>query len=314
MKKSEFNFLTLLTFSLIFFVSVSYGQDKKMAELKDASLEYYDLGGEGVPLIFIHGDSRDISQYDEFILNFEESNRIIGYGRRGYGNSKAKNQEKGLQADANDLLQLMAYLEIDKAVFIGNSYAGFLMTHLAENYPEKCIGQIYLAGNPGATFKNIIAKDTLNAHKMMFWAQAGEDYANETVKFNTSFSPNYPQEGYTIPNVPALGFLNSNNTRGIENMNVILIYAQRADNIPYEEPKVFFKKIASDSLLIKQVEQFDKDVVKPNLIQDSKMWVESFPSLQIVNLPIPFVTGYEFERKPELIIEPIQNFLNSLKK
>ena len=137
----------------------------------------------------------------------------------------------------------MTFLKIDKAAFIGNSYAGYIMTYLAENHPEKNIGQIYLAGNPGFNFKHILEKDSLDSYKMMFWAQGGKDYANNTAESLTSYQPEYITKENEIPDIPALGFLNNDNMRGIENMNMILMFASEPDRIEYEEPKKFFKKV-----------------------------------------------------------------------
>jgi pimeloyl-ACP methyl ester carboxylesterase len=302
--------------TLLFLITISsvLAQEMKIAALDQVSIEYYDSEGKKTPLVFIHGDSRDGSQYDNFTSNFEESNRIITFSRRGYGKSKATNDKKGIATDVTDLLNLMAFLKIDKAVFIGNSYAGFMMTYLAENHPEKNIGQIYLAGNPGFNFKDIIEKDSLDSYKMMFWAQGGKDYMNESIESLTSYQPEYITKEKEIPNIPALGFLNNDNMRGIENMNMILMYASAPDRIEYEEPKKFFQKVASDSETKQQVEDYFANTVKPLLIEDTEKWIKYFPSLKIVNLGTPMVTGYEFERTPELVIKPIKAFLNNLKK
>lgn len=298
---------------LSFQVSIaSYCQTETMAELKDVSIQYWDFGGKGNPLIFIHGDSRAGSQFNYFAKEFSATNHIVTYARRGYGKSKAHNQEKGIDADANDLMKLMEFLDIEKAVFIGNSYAGFLMTYLAENHKDKIIAQIYLAGNPGYMFNKIIENDTIGAYKMMFWAQGGEDYANYTITRTMTELPDYITINKQLPNIPALGFLNESNTRGMENENPILLYSDYADRIKFNEPKAFFKKVANDSLLQNRIKAFDTEVVKPYLIEDSKKWLESFPSLQIINLNIPTVTGYEFEKSPELITEYIKKFLNKL--
>jgi pimeloyl-ACP methyl ester carboxylesterase len=293
-------------------MSSAFGQNMKIVELVEVSIEYYDTKTEKTPLVFIHGDSRDGSQYDNFKSNFEDSNRVITYSRRGYGKSKANNEKKGIATDVADLINLLTFLKIDKAVFIGNSYAGFMMTYLAENHPEINIGQIYLAGNPGFNQKLILERDSLDSYKMMFWAQGGEDYANNTIELTTSYQPEYIINEKEITNIPALGFLNNDNMRGIENMNMILMYASAPDRIEHEEPKKFFQKVASDEETKQQVQDYFTNTVKPLLIEDSEKWIKYFPSLQVVNLDKPIVTGYEFESSPELVVKPIRDFLYSL--
>lgn len=314
MKKHPLNSIPTITLLFCFLISSSYGQEKSIIELEDVKIEYYDSGGDKTPLVFLHGDSRDGRQYDNFIPNFEDSYRIITYSRRGYGKSSSDSKSKGVQIDVDDLLKLLTFLKIDKAVFIGNSYAGFMMTYLAENHPEKNIGQIYLAGNPGFSFKEIIEKDTLNSYKMMFWAQGGEEYADESIASITSYQPKYITKGTEIPNVPALGFLNTNNQRGIENMNMILLYGSAPERIEYDEPKKFFQKVSSEQNIKSEVEDYFENTVKPLLMADVENWVNSFPSLKIVNLDVRVVTGYEFERNPELVERHIKEFLAGLKE
>ncbi|MDY2586930.1 alpha/beta fold hydrolase [Winogradskyella aquimaris] len=314
MKKYRHNIIPNITLLLCFLISLSYGQEKTIAELEDVKIEYYDSGGDKTPLVFLHGDSRDGSQYDNFISNFEDSNRIITYSRRGYGKSSSDSKSNQVETDVDDLLNLLTFLEIDKAVFIGNSYAGFMMTYLAENHPEKNIGQIYLAGNPGFSFKEIIEKDPLNSYKMMFWAQGGEEYADESIESITSYQPQYITKETEIPNVPALGFLNADNQRGIENMNIILLYASAPERIEYDEPKKFFQKVSSEEKIKSEVKDYFENTVKPLLTADVENWVDSFPSLKIVNLDVRAVTGYEFERNPELVTSHIKEFLVSLKE
>lgn len=314
MKRDRHNLMLIGTLFFCFLLSFSYAQEKAIVELEDVKIEYYDSGGDKTPLFFLHGDSRDGSQYDSFISNFENSHRIITYSRRGYGNSTSENKLKGVETDVDDLLNFLTYLKIDKAVFIGNSYAGFMMTYLAENHPEKNIGQIYLAGNPGFSFKEIIEKDSLNSYKMMFWAQGGEEYADQSIESITSYQPQYITNGTEIPNVPALGFLNANNQRGIENMNMILLYASAPERIKYDEPKKFFQKVSSEQKIKTEVEDYFDNTVKPLLTADVQNWIDSFPSLKVVNLNVRAVTGYEFERNPELVESHIKEFLASLKE
>lgn len=292
-------------------VTQGIAQDIKSADLDGVTLEYFDTGGEKTPLLFIHGDSRDINQYNEFITNFTDSHRVISYSRRGYGNSKAATSETGKKADAEDLMKLMDYLEVEKAIFIGNSYAGILMTYLAENHSDRNIAQIYLAGNPGFNFHKILTEDPLDAHKMMLWAQGGEEYAYDIIE-SSAYQPEFVTKGTPLPDIPALGFLNNQNMRGIENMNMIMLYSSAPERIQYEEPKAFFEKLAADPEMQKEVNSYFEESVKPNLILDNKKWLESFPSLKIVNLDIPRISGYEFEMAPELIVGHIQEFLETL--
>ncbi|MEK9705861.1 MAG: alpha/beta hydrolase, partial [Paracoccaceae bacterium] len=89
--------------------------------------------GEGKPLVFIHGAMGDwrsaAPQWDFFTKHFD----CLTYSRRySYPNANPLNDfNHSALVDADDLLQLLDYLKIQKAILVGSSYGGFTALALA---------------------------------------------------------------------------------------------------------------------------------------------------------------------------------------
>ncbi|EFH79885.1 alpha/beta fold hydrolase [Ktedonobacter racemifer] len=93
----------------------------------------YDVCGEGSPLILIHGGLLDRRMWDEHVLVFAESFRVVRYDVRGYGESQMPNI---LYSDAQDLAELLGVLGIQKAVVLGLSMGSAIALDFTLNYPH----------------------------------------------------------------------------------------------------------------------------------------------------------------------------------
>ncbi len=80
---------------------------------------YYEVTGEGTPIVFIHGWTEDHSSFRIQQKKLSKEFKVITYDLRGHGISDRP--EKGLTLDrfALDLKELIDYLDIDKVVLVG---------------------------------------------------------------------------------------------------------------------------------------------------------------------------------------------------
>ena len=74
---------------------------------------YYEIVGEGQPLILIHGGNMDRRMWDEQFATFAKTFKVIRYDVRGFG--KSDRQVKAF-AHYQDLYDLMKFLGIKKAI------------------------------------------------------------------------------------------------------------------------------------------------------------------------------------------------------
>ena len=60
--------------------------NKGFADINGASL-YYEIGGEGQPLVMLHGHLLDSRQWDDQFAAFRANHLVVRYDARGYGQS-----------------------------------------------------------------------------------------------------------------------------------------------------------------------------------------------------------------------------------
>lgn len=111
---------------------------------------YYEISGEGDPLIFVHGHSLDSRMWREQVAFFEKHYRVIVYDARGYGRS-SKQREELLFTHCDDLVTLMDGLGIEKAHIVGLSMGGFIAGDMLAMYPERLLSCTMAEGHIRST-------------------------------------------------------------------------------------------------------------------------------------------------------------------
>jgi pimeloyl-ACP methyl ester carboxylesterase len=106
-------------------------------------LHYLDWGGTGEPLILLHGLGDTPHCFDDIAPAFLDRHRVLGYARRGHGQSEAKSP---YDADTltEDLRQFIDHLELGAVHLAGWSLGGRESTRFAELYPARVRTLIYL--------------------------------------------------------------------------------------------------------------------------------------------------------------------------
>lgn len=97
---------------------------------------YYEIHGEGDPLIFIAGLSADHTVYQEIAQHFTDNYQVILFDNRGVGQSDVPLGPYSIEQFADDIALLMGKLSIKKAHFFGNSMGGFILQTLAYRMPH----------------------------------------------------------------------------------------------------------------------------------------------------------------------------------
>ncbi len=95
---------------------------------------YYEVFGEGFPIVFIHDGVAHREVWDAQVAEFSRDYRIIRYDRRGYGKSDAPTAPYSNLADLHALIE---HLKLDRAVFVGSSAGGGLTIQYALAHPER---------------------------------------------------------------------------------------------------------------------------------------------------------------------------------
>jgi 3-oxoadipate enol-lactonase len=123
-----------------------------IAELADVQLPY-EITGQGHPLVLVHAGLADRRMWDEQVLAFAQQYQVIRYDLRGYGESVFTTSSCAHYQDLHDLL---SFLHISSAYFVGCSLGGMTIVDFALTYPDMvdalipvcCFPEGYWTRNP----------------------------------------------------------------------------------------------------------------------------------------------------------------------
>lgn len=103
---------------------------------------YYEDAGQGMSLVFIHGLGENASSWCHQVSYFSKEFRIIAMDLRGHGQSGTNDDFITMELFARDVLALLDYLKIDRAVFVGHSMGGLISQEIATHYPERMLAMV----------------------------------------------------------------------------------------------------------------------------------------------------------------------------
>jgi pimeloyl-ACP methyl ester carboxylesterase len=107
----------------------------RTVELPEGPVEVVDTGGEGPPLLFVHGLP---GLWQNWLLNipaFMGSHRVIAPDLPGFGRSPMPAGEISISGYARTVDAVCAALGVESAVVVGNSMGGFIAAELAISFP-----------------------------------------------------------------------------------------------------------------------------------------------------------------------------------
>lgn len=98
---------------------------------------YYEIHGQGKPLVLVHGGGSTIQTNFEKIIPLLAKNRqVIAVELQAHGRTNDRNADLTFEQDADDIATLLKNLMIDKADFLGFSNGGTTCLQLAIRHPE----------------------------------------------------------------------------------------------------------------------------------------------------------------------------------
>jgi pimeloyl-ACP methyl ester carboxylesterase len=119
-------------------------------DLDSLHIKYWK-GGQGPTLVFIHGFGGDgLTTWERELAHFAKTHTVIAYDLLWFGKSYS-NAPPNLFSQTEALEKLLAYLKVDSATLVGQSYGGFIALDFAAKHPEM-IQKLVLANSPGPSF------------------------------------------------------------------------------------------------------------------------------------------------------------------
>jgi pimeloyl-ACP methyl ester carboxylesterase len=120
-------------------------QVRRVTVDSSVQLEVLEWGGSGPPLVLL-ACYLSTHVYDEFAPKLTNQFRVYGITRRGIGASDKPATGYAVQRSANDVLEVLNSLKLQKSVLVGHSCAGQILTMFASQHSDRLLGLVYLDG------------------------------------------------------------------------------------------------------------------------------------------------------------------------
>jgi len=138
----SFTSIVLIAICILFTASQSNGQQIKPASSGYAPANgikiYYEVYGEGKPLILLHGAFYTIGMnWGELIPELSKTRKVIAIEMQGHGHTPYSDRELSMTTLASDVEKVMDYLKIDSADVAGFSMGGSVAYQFAVQSPKR---------------------------------------------------------------------------------------------------------------------------------------------------------------------------------
>lgn len=99
---------------------------------------YYEIHGEGYPLVLIHGGGSTIqTTFGNILPLLAENHRVIAVELQAHGHTNDRDSPESFEQDADDVAALLVHLKIPKADFFGFSNGGSTAMQIGIRHPEQ---------------------------------------------------------------------------------------------------------------------------------------------------------------------------------
>jgi len=132
---------------------------------------YYEVHGNGFPLVLISGYSASSESWDVLVPKVRELSKhykVVTLDNRGTGRSSAPEGDYSIKTMGDDVAGLLDSLRISKAHILGQSMGGMIAQELAINHPKKVNGLILVSTTPRGFAYDVIPAQR-EAHEKLRW-------------------------------------------------------------------------------------------------------------------------------------------------
>ncbi|HEX3007892.1 MAG TPA: alpha/beta hydrolase [Bacteroidales bacterium] len=127
---------------VIFLLSISWNMNAQQhpkghyADINELKM-YYEIHGEGSPLVLLHGGGSTIeSTFGRILPTLAKKHRVIAVELQAHGRTSDRDRPLTFESDADDVAALLKHLGIPKAGFMGFSNGGTTCLQIAIRHPS----------------------------------------------------------------------------------------------------------------------------------------------------------------------------------
>jgi pimeloyl-ACP methyl ester carboxylesterase len=108
---------------------------------------YYEIHGQGEPLVLLHGWTQSSQFWSEFLARYVENYQVYTVDLRGHGRTTPLTEDFSIKKAADDILTLFDHLKLKKIKAIGLSYGGLVLLQLASEHPDKLESMVLIGAS-----------------------------------------------------------------------------------------------------------------------------------------------------------------------
>jgi pimeloyl-ACP methyl ester carboxylesterase len=112
------------------------------AEIGDGARIYYEVHGEGEPMVLVHGYPLNGRLFRDNVGPLSEQYQVITVDLRGYGRSETPDSKGSIETYASDVLAVMDQAGVEQAIIGGMSMGGPIVFEMYRQTPERFRGMI----------------------------------------------------------------------------------------------------------------------------------------------------------------------------
>ena len=113
---------------------------------------YYEIHGEGEPLVLIPGWGGEISSIAGLIADFARDYQVIAIDNRGTGRTDKPDSPWSIETMADDIAGVLDTLGIQRTHIVGISMGSMIAMMIAAKYPDRVNGLVLHVGFTRITF------------------------------------------------------------------------------------------------------------------------------------------------------------------
>lgn len=149
----------------------------------DGTPIYYEVRGEGEPLILVYGIACIINHWHHQIEYFSKNYQVIAFDLRGHQQSNPVMDMNQLNMDAlaKDIVGLMKHLKLKKAHFAGHSFGAPVLLKVYSERPDLFLSMTFINGFARNPIKGMFGLDVVEPFFYFVKAQ----YEKQPMVWNT---------------------------------------------------------------------------------------------------------------------------------
>jgi pimeloyl-ACP methyl ester carboxylesterase len=228
---------------------------------------YYEIHGEGFPLVDIIGLAADLNWWiPEIIEAHSKYFKTIIFDNRGAGRTDKPDIPYSIKMMANDTIGLMDALNIEKAHILGGSLGGFIAQEIVISYPEK-VEKLVLCSTHCGGSKQVLPSNEVLQKMMAIQGLPPEKfidtilsycYTDQFIKNNPDFVESYRKRilQHVIPHHAYLDQVEANMSfsSGMKLKKIkaptLIMHGREDLIIPWQNAEVLANKIPNAKVII----------------------------------------------------------------